>query len=516
MSEPQMDPRELQMPPESSCPQASESVEAVPADSVAAGDFSPDVETGAAVGGEHPAAGPLPETSPGPSAAQLPPVPFTAHQGRVTRVTAEEVLILLEDGRQGTVPLIEFAGQPLPKDGDGVSVIIEREDPRTGRVILSKRHADELTFWESVQPGDELEGVVTGMNKGGLDIDIGGARAFLPASQVDTRRMKDISLLIGEHVRCIVTQVDRTTCDLIVSRKKYLEKEVREKRRHALENLIEGDIRSGTVTNLTEYGAFIDLGGVDGLLHMTDISWGRVRDPREVLQVGQPIRVRILKINHETGKVSLGLKQVKPNPWDGIEERYPKDRRLKAKIARMTDFGAFLELEEGVDALLPIGEMSWSKHVNHPSDVVKIGDEIEVVVLKVDPEKKRISVSLKQTQENPWATVEAKFPINAKVKGKVVKVLDFGAFVEIAPGVEGLVHISELSDKRVKAVSDVVSEGQEVEVRVVKLDLPGQRVSLSMKPEQKTPLKSPEAAKPDKKKGRKRPLRGGLSSHFEW
>ncbi|HRR86449.1 MAG TPA: S1 RNA-binding domain-containing protein, partial [Phycisphaerae bacterium] len=328
--------------------------------------------------------------------------------------------------------------------------------------------------------------------------------------------MKDISLLIGEHVRCIVTQVDRTTCDLIVSRKKYLEKEAHERRRQALGSLIEGDIRSGTVTNLTEYGAFIDLGGVDGLLHMTDISWGRVRDPREVLQVGQPIRVRILKINHETGKVSLGLKQVKPNPWDGIETRYPKDRRLKAKVARMADFGAFLELEEGVDALLPIGELSWSKHVNHPSDVVKIGDEIEVVVLKVDPEKKRISVSLKQTQENPWATVEARFPVNAKVKGKVVKVLDFGAFVEIAPGVEGLVHISELSEKRVKAVGDVVSEGQEVEVRVVRLDVSGQRISLSMKPEQKTPLKSAEAAKLDKKKARKRPLRGGLSSHFEW
>lgn len=515
MSEPLTDPRELQMPPEASSTQASESSEAIPAETVPAGGLSPEAEAGEARGDEHLAAGAVAGASE-VSAAQPEVSPFTVHQGRVARVTTEEVLILLEDGRQGTVPLIEFAGQPLPKDGDGVSVIIEREDPQTGRVVLSKRHADELTFWESVQPGDELEGVVTGMNKGGLDIDIGGARAFLPASQVDTHRMKDISLLIGEHVRCIVTQVDRTTCDLIVSRKKYLEKEAHERRRQALESLVEGDIRSGTVTNLTEYGAFIDLGGVDGLLHMTDISWGRVRDPREVLQVGQPIRVRILKINHETGKVSLGLKQVKPNPWDGIETRYPKDRRLKAKVARMADFGAFLELEEGVDALLPIGELSWSKHVNHPSDVVKIGDEIEVVVLKVDPEKKRISVSLKQTQENPWATVEARFPVNAKVKGKVVKVLDFGAFVEIAPGVEGLVHISELSEKRVKAVGDVVSEGQEVEVRVVRLDVSGQRISLSMKPEQKTPLKSAEAAKLDKKKARKRPLRGGLSSHFEW
>lgn len=516
MSDALTDPRDQQMPPQTSCPQASANTEGISVDSATAADPSAEVRLGEGLSEENPAGDPAAAASPDAPAAQPAAPLFTVHQGRVTRVTAEEVLILLEDGRQGTVPLIEFAGQPLPKDGDGVSVIIEREDAATGRVVLSKRHADELTFWQSVQPGDELEGVVTGMNKGGLDIDIGGARAFLPASQVDTHRMKDISLLIGEHVRCIVTQVDRTTCDLIVSRKRYLEKEAHEKRRQALAHLTEGDIRSGTVTNLTQYGAFIDLGGVDGLLHMADMSWGRVRDPHEVLQIGQPIRVRILKINQETGKVSLGLKQVKPNPWDGIEERYPKDRRLKARIARMTDFGAFLELEEGVDALLPIGEMSWSKHVNHPSDVVKIGDEIEVVVLKVDSEKKRISVSLKQTQENPWATVEAKFPVNSKVQGKVVKILDFGAFVELAPGVEGLIHISELSDKRVKAVGDVVSEGQEVEVRIIKVDLPNQRISLSMKPEQKIPARGIEAKQLDKTKGRKRPLRGGLSSHFDW
>lgn len=455
-------------------------------------------------------------TPPGEVPAPKPEAPlFTVHQGRVMRVTAEEVSVELDEGRQGIVPLIEFAGQPLPKVGDAVSVIIEKEDPASGKIVLSKRHADELTFWDSVSPGDELDGVVTGMNKGGLDIDIGGARAFLPSSQVDTHRMKDISLLIGEHVRCIVTQVDRTTRDLIVSRKKYLESEARAKRQQALEGLTEGDIRSGTVTNLTQYGAFIDLGGVDGLLHMTDIGWGRVRDPREVLEVGQPIRVRILKINRETGKVSLGLKQVKPNPWDGIEERYPKDKRIKAKVARMTEFGAFLELEEGVDALLPIGEMSWSKHIVHPSDVVKIGDEIEVAVLKVDAEKKRISVGLKQTQENPWSTVEARFPVNSKVNGKVVKIMDFGAFVEIAPGVEGLIHISELSERRVKTVSEVVQEGQQVEVRVIRLDLPSQRISLSMRPEPKVPVRVPESPAA-KKKERKRPLRGGLSSHFDW
>jgi len=432
-------------------------------------------------------------------------------------VTAEEVVLELSDSRLGTVPLLEFAGQPLPQDGDAVSVIVERQDPRTGRLVLSKRHADELGFWDSVSPGDVLEGVVTGMNKGGLDIDIGGARAFLPSSQVDVHRLKDISLLIGEHICCVVVQVDRTTRDLVVSRKRYQEQEARSRRLRALEGIVEGDIRGGTVTSLTAYGAFIDLGGVDGLLHMTDLSWGRVRDPREVLQVGQPLRVRVLRINRETGKVSVGLKQLKPNPWDGIEQRYPKDRRLRARIARLTDFGAFLELEEGVDALLPIGELSWSKHVTHPSEVVQIGQEVEVQVLRVDAVKKRISVGLRQTQASPWSTAGERFPVNGKAWGKVVKVADFGAFVEIAPGLEGLIHISELSDRRVKAVTEVVQEGQEVEVRVIKVDVEQQRISLSLRPEPKAPPATKAAPTlAERRKERKRPLRGGLASHFEW
>jgi small subunit ribosomal protein S1 len=516
MSDALTDSQDQQMPPEMSSPQASEQFAAHSAGMAADGPSASGTPAdGAPAGGDvvSSAEGAAPPTAPEPHPH---PALLTVHEGRVIRVTAEEVVIGLDDGREGLVPLIEFIGQPLPKDGDKVSVIIEKEDPATGKVVLSKRHADELTFWDSVAPGDELQGVVTGMNKGGLDIDIGGARAFLPASQVDTHRMKDISLLIGEHVSCLVVQVDRTTRDLIVSRKKYIEKEARDNRRQALEGLAEGDIRSGTVTNLTQYGAFIDVGGLDGLLHMTDISWGRVKDPREVLQVGQPIRVRILKINRETGKISLGLKQVKPDPWEGIENRYAKDRRIRAKVARMTEFGAFLELEEGVDALLPIGEMSWSKHVNHPSDVVKIGEEIEVAILKVDPVKKRISVGLRQTQDNPWASAESRFPVNSWTKGKVIKTLEFGAFVEIAPGVEGLVHISELSDKRVNAVSDVVKEGQEVDVRIVRLDLANQRISLSLKPEPKVSPRAAEAAPSGKKKDRKKPLRGGLSSHFDW
>jgi small subunit ribosomal protein S1 len=447
---------------------------------------------------------------------EAPTEPGQIQTGRVIRVTAEEVFIDLGGKTQGAVPLIEFAGQPLPKEGDEVSVIIERFDPATGMLALSKRGADELTFWQSVQPGDVLEGVVTGMNKGGLDIDIGGARAFLPASQVDIHRVKDISVLIGEHVRCSVTSVDRTTRDIVVSRRKVLEQERKENRQRLLDELAEGENRTGTVSSITEYGAFIDLGGIDGLLHITDMSWGRVKSARDVVQEGQTITVKVLKIDREKGKISLGLKQAEPNPWDNIEQKYPVGSRVRARVVRMAEFGAFLELEPGVDALLPISEMSWSKRIARPDEIVKVGDVPEVSILKVDAPKKRISVSMKATSEDPWARVQELFPVNSTVKGKVTKAMEYGAFVELAPGVEGLIHISELSDRRVRAVTDVVKEGQEVEVRVIKFDPEAKRISLSMKPPAKDAPEPAAEERSKKKPARKRPLRGGLASHFEW
>ncbi len=438
-------------------------------------------------------------------------------EGVVIRLTAEYVFLDLGDQTQGAIPLIEFAGQPLPTEGEKISVLIERQDPDTGLFVLSKRQAEEMTFWESVKPGDELEGVVTGMNKGGLDVDIGGARVFMPASHVDVKRLHDISVLIGEHVRGVVTQVDRATRDLVLSRRKYLQKEQKRKRAEMLDALVIGETRTGTVSNITEFGAFVDLGGLDGLIHVTDMSWGHVRDPKELLQPGQTVDVKVLKINRQTGKISLGLKQLQPDPWENIEQKYPEGHKLQARIDRMTDFGAFLELEPGIDALLPLSEMSWSRHVNHPSQVVKVGDTPEVVVLKVDAAKKRISVGLKQMTENPWASVSERFPINSMHKGKVAKLAEFGAFVELVPGIEGLIHISELSEKRVKTVGDVVREGQEVEVRVVKVDMESQRIGLSLRPAP-APRTAADKSAPDTKKKpqKKRPLRGGLSSHFSW
>lgn len=436
-------------------------------------------------------------------------------RGQVTEVTAEHVTLNLGDSKQGSIPIIEFAGHPTPKPGDEVSVIVEKDDPATGEIILSKRHADEVLFWHSVQPGELLEGVVTGMNKGGLDIDIGGARAFLPSSQVDTRPTKDISVLIGEHIKCVVTQVDRTTQDLVVSRKKVLEKERKQKRKQLIESLVEGETRKGKVSNITDYGAFVDLGGVDGLVHITDLSWARLKHPSQVVASGQELEVKILKVDRQKGKVSLGYKQLTPDPWESVATRYPVDSHIKGRIARLADFGAFIELEQGVDALLPTSEMSWSHRIHHPSEVVKVGDEIEAVVLKVEAEKHRISLGLKQLTPDPWSTVETSFPVDQKFKGKVSKLAEFGAFVELTPGLEGLIHISELADRRVNAVSDIVKEGQEVEVRVIKIDTKAQRISLSMRPpRQETPGKTERASAKSGK--RKKPLRGGLSSHFDW
>ncbi|HSW44126.1 MAG TPA: S1 RNA-binding domain-containing protein [Phycisphaerae bacterium] len=441
----------------------------------------------------------------------------TIRYGNVIEVTPEDVVLNMGEQVIGRVPFLEFAGHPTPKVGDEVSVIVEQYDPNTKEVALSKRHADEVLFWQTVKPGDILEGVVTGMNKGGLDVDIGGARAFLPSSQVDLHRMKDISVLIGEHVSCVVSQVDRTTKDLVLSRRKLQEKERKQQRQSAIDALVEGELRSGKVTNVTEYGAFVDMDGVAGLVHLTDLSWGRIPKPAEVVHVGQEVKVRILKVDRAKGKVSLGIKQATPDPWETVVERYPVGSRIKTKVARLADFGAFIELETGVDALLPLSEMSWSRRVGRPEDIVQIGQEIEVQILRVEPDKHRVSVGLKQLQEDPWNTIESRFTANGKFAGRVVRTTDFGAFVELVPGIEGLVHISELSLHRVNAVTDVVKEGQEIEVRVLKVDKEAQRISLSMKPpppQRHAAAQAAAPAKPDKK--RKRPLRGGLSSHFEW
>jgi small subunit ribosomal protein S1 len=311
----------------------------------------------------------------------------------------------------------------------------------------------------------------------------------------------------------------------VVSRRKAIERERKAKRQVVIDSIVEGELRPGRITNLTDYGAFVDLGGADGLIHISDLSWGRIPRSADVLQVGQEVTVRVLKVDRPKGKVSLGLKQATPDPWESVAIKYAAGARVRARVDRLADFGAFLELEQGVDALLPLSEMSWSRRHGRPGDVVRVGQELEVQVLRVEPEKRRISVGLKQLEEDPWATIESRFPLNGKCKGRVAKIMDFGAFVELAPGIEGLIHISELSHRRVNNVGDVVQEGQDVEVRVIRIDKTAQRISLSLKPvPQPRPVAQADAAapaapatKPAKStKQRKKPLRGGLASHFEW
>jgi small subunit ribosomal protein S1 len=343
----------------------------------------------------------------------------------------------------------------------------------------------------------------------------------MPGSQVDIVQMKDISLLLNQMVRCEVVELDRRTKSVILSRRKILEREMAESREKLKAELAVGQVRPGVVRGITDFGAFVDLGGVDGLLHIRDISWGQVAKVSDVLKPGQRVEVLVLKIDTKQDRISLGLKQIQPDPWSDAPDKYPVGTSLKARIVRIADFGAFAELEPGVDGLIPISEMGWSR-IKKSSDAVAVGSLVDCVVIRVEPDKRRIALSMKQLQADPWAGVFEGFSVNSIIKGKVTRLADFGAFVEIAPGVEGLVHISEMSDKRVNSCGDVVQSGQEVEARVLGVDQANRRISLSIKA-----VHAPTAAEvqsavathnatPKVEKKRKKPLRGGLSSHFKW
>jgi small subunit ribosomal protein S1 len=366
-----------------------------------------------------------------------------------------------------------------------------------------------------------VEGRVTGVIKGGLEVDLKGIRAFMPGSQVDIAPMKDISLLLNQNVKCEVIELDRRTKSVLVSRRKALERELAESREKLKAELAVGQIRSGVVRGITDFGAFVDLGGVDGLIHIREMSWGTVQKVSDVVTPGQRVEVMILKIDPKKDRISLGLKQVQPDPWGQAPDRYPVGTRLKARVVRIADFGAFAELEPGVDGLIPVSEMSWSR-IKSVTEAVSVGSVVDCVVIRVEPEKRRIALSMKQAQADPWAGVLDSFQPNSVVKGKVTRLADFGAFVEIAPSVEGLVHISELSDKRVKSCSEVVQPGQEVEARVLGVDSQNRRISLSLKavhaptPAEVQTALAAQAAPARVEKKRKKPLRGGLASHFEW
>jgi small subunit ribosomal protein S1 len=400
-------------------------------------------------------------------------------RGRVTQVTKDDVFVDFGGKSQGVVPMQSFETEP--KVGDEMEFVVDRYDEREGLLLLMPRGAASANVsWETLEIGQVVEGNVTGMNKGGLELDVKGMRAFMPAGQVDLYFQKDISTFIGQKLKAEVTQFDARAKNLILSRRNILEREKEEAREKLMAELEEGQTRRGTVRNVMDFGAFVDIGGADGLLHVSEMSWKRGQKPSDFVKLGDIVDVKIIKLDKATGKMSLSLKQAMADPWTGVETRYGVGSTLTGRITKIEPFGVFVEVEEGLEGLLPVSEMSWQR-IRHPSDVVKVGDTIKLVVISVDPAQRRMSFSLKQAGPDPWSTVKDRYALDTVVGGKVTRVVDFGAFVELEPGLEGLIHISELANTRVRAAGDVVKPGQEVKVRILEIDKDARRVSLSLR-----------------------------------
>ncbi|HEY6417361.1 MAG TPA: 30S ribosomal protein S1 [Candidatus Binataceae bacterium] len=416
------------------------------------------------------------------------PRPGDVLVGRVLLITRDSVIIDINYKCEGQVPLEEFLdaqGNVAVNQGDEVAVYFEGTETDNGTVMLSHAKAEKFKVWRELdrafQTETPVEGVVLGKVKGGLKVDI-GVPAFLPGSHVDIRPARNLDRYVGQRGRFQILKFNRARGNVVVSRRSVLERERASLKEETLKVLEEGVILEGTVKNITDYGAFIDLGGIDGLLHITDMAWGRLQHPSEVLKVGDKVRVVVLKYDAERERVSLGMKQIMPDPWTKAAESYPPGTRIKGKVVSVTDYGAFVELEKGIEGLIHVSEMSWSKRAVHPSKVVNPGDLVEVQVLGVDETNRRISLGLKQTEPNPWEELVERHPVGTHVKGKVKSITDFGVFVEIDAGIDGLVHISDLSwTKKIRHPSEVCKKGDELEAVVLGIDVENERVSLGVK-----------------------------------
>ncbi len=410
-------------------------------------------------------------------------------KGTVIDITPDHVTVDVGYKSEGQIPMQEFLKRDRKLDvkiGDRIEVLLEKKESEEGLLTLSKEKADKIRIWRDIsrscREGEIIEGDIVGKVKGGLSVDIGRILAFLPGSQIDLKPIRDLDALIGQRLKFKVIKFNRKRNNIVLSRRILLDEERKQLREETLKNLNEGDIVEGTVKNLTDYGAFIDLGGMDGLLHITDISWGRIGRPSEKLSIGDQIKVKVLHFDREKEKVSLGLKQALPDPWESVPQRYPVGSRTKGKVANVTDYGVFVELEEGVEGLVHISELTWSKKMKHPSKIVHIGDTIEVMVLDCDPVKRRISLGMKQVEPNPWALIEEKYPVGTKVVGRIKTVTDFGIFIGFDEGVDGLVHVSEMSwTKKIKHPNELYKKGQEVEAVVLNIDRKNERFSLGIK-----------------------------------
>src|SRR5688572_5679772 len=409
-------------------------------------------------------------------------------KGTVLKVTDAAVVVDVGYKSEGLIPIHEFLdenGNVTVQSGDTVDVLLERTEDREGHIVLSREKAEKMKIWDEVEKAYADRKVVIGRVieriKGGLAVDI-GVRAFLPGSQIDVRPVRNLDALKGQELRMRVIKVNKKRGNIVLSRKALLEEENAEKKKTTLETLAEGKTLRGTVKNITDYGAFIDLGGIDGLLHITDMSWGRVGHPSELFKVNDEVDVIVLKYDAATERVSLGHKQLVQDPWATVQDRYPVGARMSGKVVSLTDYGAFIELEAGVEGLIHVSEMSWSKRVKHPSKILNVGDNVDAMVLGVDPAARRISLGLKQVESNPWHELTEKYPVGTRIKGKVRNLTEFGAFVEVEEDIDGLIHISDMSwSKRVKHPSEVLKKGDVVEAMVLSIDAENQRLSLGLK-----------------------------------
>lgn len=417
-----------------------------------------------------------------------PPARHEVLEGRILKISGADVFIDVGYKSDGVAPLAQFtdgAGAITIQPGDVVEVMIESGQNAEGYVVLSHEKASRLKVWDNLENAQEqqltISGLVIGRVKGGLAVDV-GVRAFMPGSQVDLRPVRNLDQFAGQNIPVKVVKLNRKRGNVVVSRKLAIMEEVEARKSVTLESLHEGAVLNGTIKNLTEYGAFVDLGGIDGLLHVTDISYGRITHPSEVLHLGDEVTVQVLKYDPGKERVSLGIKQLMADPWDGVTDRFPVNSRVVGRVVSVTDYGAFVEIDHGVEGLIHISEMTWSRRMKHPSKVVKPGDQVESVVLEVNTKDRRISLGLKQLEANPWTTVEERYSVGSVVEGRVRNMTDFGAFIEIEEGIDGLVHISDLSwVKRVKHPSEVLRKGSVVQAVILGIDAKQKRLSLGIK-----------------------------------
>jgi small subunit ribosomal protein S1 len=406
--------------------------------------------------------------------------------GTIIRVEDDEVLVDIGFKSEGIVPLNEWADdEPKPKAGEKVEVILDEFEDEYGLILLSKRKADRIREWEKIiaihKEGDVVKGQVIRKIKGGLLVNI-GVNVFLPASQVDIRRPNDIGDFLDQEIECVILKIDEARRNIVVSRRKLIEDKRSRVQEALLEEIKIGQIRKGVVKNIADFGAFVDLGGIDGLLHITDMSWGRIDHPTQMVKLDQEIEVKILNVDYEKRKIALGLKQKSASPWENIGDKYPVGARVKGDVVNVMSYGAFVKLEDGIEGLVHISEMSWTRRINHPSELVSIGQEVEVVILGVNTDKQEISLGMKQIQPNPWENITEKYPEGSIVKGTVRNLTNYGAFVELEEGVDGLLHVSDMSwTRKISHANEMFKKGDPIECQIISIDKDRKRIALGLK-----------------------------------